>query len=56
MDQFTQYMESLNKYIEDPFGMLVICTAPIIGYYAFKIYIKPRFEKKESEPKEGGDK
>jgi hypothetical protein len=41
-------MEYINKYIENPFGMVIVCTAPIIGYYAFKIYIKPLFEKKKS--------
>ncbi|WP_153306519.1 hypothetical protein [Desulfogranum japonicum] len=49
MDQLTLIMEKINLYIQDPFGMLTICTAPIIGYYAVKLYLKPRLTKKEKE-------
>lgn len=52
MDQFTRFMEGFNTYIESPFGMFFVCTAPIIFYYAFKIYIKPLFQKKEQSPPE----
>lgn len=51
MDQFTRFMENINTYIEDPFGMLAVCTAPIIAYYAFKIYIRPRLSGKDEEAK-----
>lgn len=51
MDQFTRFMENINTYIEDPFGMLAICTAPIIAYYVFKIYIRPLFGKDEESKK-----
>ncbi len=46
MDQFTQYMEHINNYLENPFGILAVCTAPIILYYTVKIYIKPLFKGK----------
>ncbi|WP_028585896.1 hypothetical protein [Desulfogranum mediterraneum] len=49
MDQFTLFMENINRYIENPFGLLAVCTAPIIGYYLFKIYIRPLWEKKEDQ-------
>lgn len=47
MDQFTQYMQHINTYLENPFGILAVCTAPIILYYAVKIYIAPLFKGKE---------
>ncbi len=52
MDQFTDIMEKVNAYIQNPFGMLTVCTAPIIGYFVFKKYILPQFEKKEDVEKE----
>ena len=55
MDQFTRYMESVNTYIESPFGMVTVCTAPIVVYFVFKLYIKPLFQKKEQSPETRGE-
>ncbi len=52
MDPFTDFMEKINAYINHPFGMLTVCTAPIIIYFVFKIYIRPRFAKKSDAVKE----
>lgn len=52
MDQFTLFMQNINTYIESPFGMFTVCTAPIIGYFVVKIYIRPLFGKKEKSAEE----
>ncbi len=52
MDPFTVFMGKVNAYIQNPFGMFTVCTAPIIGYFVFKTYIRPRFEKKDDFEKE----
>lgn len=55
MDQFTRYMESFNTYIENPFGMFTVCTAPLIVYFVFKLYIKPLFQKEEQSSETKGE-
>ena len=52
MDQFTLFMERINTYIESPFGMFTVCTAPIMGYFVYKIYIRPLLERKDKAGEE----
>ncbi len=52
MEQFTLVMEKINQYIQHPFGMLTVCTAPIVAYYAVQLFIKPALSKKDKQNQE----